>query len=150
VDKRTPLAGLHGGPAAQLPYWALPVPGGLQEGILSTGRFPVRWYGTLAVVTTPAEIDVANEREVGEQLNTLLGKQPSMLVVDLTRTRFCDSAGIAALVSAWRRAEFLGVPFRVAAPSEPVLRVLRVLGVNSLMDIFPSLGAAVADEARDG
>ena len=109
----------------------------------------MRWSGTLAVMTMPAEIDVANEREVGEVLNSLLGRQPSPLVVDMSGTRFCDSAGIAALVRAWKRAQVLDVPLRVAAPAESVLRVLRVLGATSLLDIYPSLNAALPPEATE-
>lgn len=98
----------------------------------------------------PAEIDIANEREVAEELNAVLGMRPCPLVVDMTETRFCDSSGMAAVVRAWKRAAALHVPFRVAVCSDSVLRVLRVLGADRLLQVYPSLAAAKADEPPPG
>lgn len=85
----------------------------------------------------PVDVDIANEREVDEELGALLGMEPTVLVVDMTRTRFCDSCGIAALIRAWKRARVLGIGFRIAGPQEPVMRVLLVLGAHRLLEIYP-------------
>lgn len=109
----------------------------------------MRWRGSLAVLTLPAEIDVVNDREVDEELNSLLSVQhASPLVVDMTQTRFCDSAGIAALVRAWRRAAVLGTGLRVVVPAGPVLRILQVLGAAQILDIYPSLDNALEEESQ--
>ncbi len=73
----------------------------------------MHWRGSLAVVVLPAEIDIGNDRVVDEELGTVLTAQrAAVLVADLTQTRFCDSAGIAALVRAWKRASTLGAGLR--------------------------------------
>jgi anti-sigma B factor antagonist len=109
----------------------------------------VRWHGPLAVVALPAEIDIGNGREVEEALGSLLSMQHARaLVADLTQTRFCDSAGIAVLVRAWRRAGVLGTSLRVVAPDGQVLRILQVLGAAQLLGVYPSLEDALAEQAR--
>jgi anti-anti-sigma factor len=101
------------------------------------------------VVKLPAELDIANEREVDSELQSLLTAQhASPLVVDMTETRFCDSAGIAALIRAWRRASVLGACLRVAVSSVAVLRTLRVAGADRLLDIYPGVDAALAADPR--
>jgi anti-sigma B factor antagonist len=112
---------------------------------LTGRRFPSYWAGSLAVVTLPAEIDAGNAREVDEELNTLLGQRPGLLVADMTETRFCDSSGIACLIRAWRRATALNVCFRVAAVNDLVLRAVNVLGANRVIDFYSGLEAAIAD-----
>lgn len=107
-------------------------------------RFPSYWAGSLAVITLPAEIDAGNAREVDEELNSLLSQRPGLLVADMTKTRFCDSSGIACLIRAWRRATALDVCFRVAAVNHLVLRVVNVLGANRLIDFYSGLEAAIA------
>ncbi len=116
--------------------------------MLSAGGFPVRWDGAVAVVTLPAEIDVANVREVDHELGVLLGMEPGVLVADMSGTRFADSSGAAALIRAWKRARVLGVALRIAGPCPPVMRVLRMLGADRLLAIYPSLGAALADKTQ--
>ena len=111
--------------------------------------YPVRWHGRLAVVALPAEIDLANEREVEEELGWLLNVQQARpLVADLTQTTFCDSAGIAALVRAWRRAAVLGTSLRVVAPDGPVLRILQLLGAAQVLGACRSLEDALTEERR--
>ena len=109
----------------------------------------MHWRGSLAVVTLPAEIDIVNDREVDEEFNSLLTAQrASVVVADLTLTRFCDSAGIAALVRARKRASALGAGLRVVVPGGTVLRILQVLGADRVLDVYPSLDAALAEEPR--
>ena len=111
------------------------------EAVLSGQRFPLRWAGSLAVITLPDEIDLATVRQVDEELNSILIRRPAAVIADLTRTRFCDSAGIAALLRAARRAAAVAVPFRLVC-SEPVLRIARLVRADQVLEIYPTLAAA--------
>jgi anti-sigma B factor antagonist len=99
---------------------------------------PVRWVGSVAVAVAPAEVDLTNAGEILEGLLALVADGPSMLVVDMTQTTFCDSAGAATLIQAHRTAAVAQVPLRLAA-SEAVTRILALLGLDRLMDIQPSM-----------
>lgn len=109
---------------------------------MDTPGFPVHWDAATAVVTMPPEVDIANERQVDEELGALLGLEPRLLVADMTRTRFCDSSGVAALIRAAKRARTLKIEFRVAGPRTSIRRVLEVTGADQVVDIYPSLAAA--------
>jgi anti-sigma B factor antagonist len=91
----------------------------------------------------PAEIDLTIADDVREALLSVLNKGALGLVVDMTVTTFCDSAGITALVRASRRADATGATICVAASGPPVLRVFSLVGIDRLIDIHPTV-----DDAR--
>ena len=101
----------------------------------------VRWLDTWAVVTAPAEIDVSNSQQFGEQLLSVISDGPSMLVVDMRPTTFCDSSGAHELVKVHKQAGAADVGMRLVITASAVLRVFELLGLNDLFDVqsdFPS------------
>ena len=66
------------------------------------------------------------------------------LVVDLTRTRFCDSAAIHALVDAHRRARAAGGQVRLAVSGGAVPRIFEITGIDRVLHHFPSVAEALA------
>ena len=111
---------------------------------MSEERFLVSWHGRTAVVQVPAEIDLTIADAVREALLSVLNSGALGLVVDMTATTFCDSAGITALVRAARRAAVNGATMRLAATAPPVLRVFSLVGIDRLVDVHPSVEAARA------
>jgi anti-anti-sigma factor len=108
--------------------------------------FPVRWAGSLAVMTLPDEVDMVNLDELRAGLASLIRAAPAMVVVDMTRSTFCDSASVAALVRAAQQARSAGIRLRLAG-SGPVLRVLRLLEADRIIEVHPSLAAAIGESA---
>jgi anti-sigma B factor antagonist len=111
---------------------------------VSEVRFPVSWLGRTAVVTLPAEIDLTIADAMREALLSVLNQGALGLVVDMTTTTFCDSAGITALVRAARRAGANGATLRLAAAAQPVLRVFSLVGIDRLIDVYPTVDEACA------
>jgi anti-sigma B factor antagonist len=111
-------------------------------------QLPVLWSGQVAVVRMPEEIDVTIADEVREELLAILNQGAAALVLDMTRTTFCDSSGVGALVRAQRRASASGADLRVATDSPVVLRVFSLVGLSQLMDIHPNVSGALAPVAR--
>jgi len=66
-----------------------------------------------------------------------------MVVVDMSRTRFCDSAGLNALVTAGRRARADGGEVRLVVVGEAVARVVALTGVDRVIPIYASLEDAL-------
>ena len=97
-----------------------------------------------AVVTLPAEIDMANADRVSADLQTAFGPGVTTVVADMTTTTFCDSQGVRALVRAYKQAAASGAELRVVVPSARVLRVLAILGLDGRLAIHPSLPDALA------
>lgn len=111
---------------------------------MSGEKFPVTWSGRTAVVRLPGEIDLTRSDDVRETMLAALNQAALALIVDMTATTFCDSSGITALVRAVRRATATGATIRLAATAPPVLRVLSLVGIDRLIDIYPSVDAAQA------
>ena len=97
------------------------------------------------IVTLPAEIDMANAHDIGEQLAAACALGGKVVIADMTATTFCDSLGIRMLLLAWRRAAEHGTDLRLLLPNPAVLRVLGVLGVDAVLPVYNTL-----EEARAG
>ena len=95
------------------------------------------------VVTLPAEIDISNDGLVEDELTSALGDGPGVLVADGTRTTFCASAGMSALIRAHHQAQAAGTQLRVVA-SPAVRRILELTGADQVLDTYPSLADALA------
>jgi anti-sigma B factor antagonist len=111
---------------------------------MSGEQLPVTWSGRTAVVRLPAEIDLTGADVVREALLAALNQAALALIVDMTGTTFCDSSGITALARAARRATATGATLRLAATAPPVLRVLNLVGIDRIIDIYPTVDAALA------
>jgi anti-sigma B factor antagonist len=106
--------------------------------------FPVEVVRGIPVVATPEEVDLTNATELRTALLEASADGAGTLVVDMTRTLFCDSAGIHALVGAHRRALTEGGAILLAVTSEPVLRILALTGLGGVIPNFTSLEEALA------
>ena len=107
-------------------------------------RFPVTWSGRTATVVVPGELDLTIADGLRDALLGVLNAGALGLVVDMTLTTFCDSAGISAITRAVRRATANDATVRLAVTSPAVLRVLDLVGIDRLIDIYPDASAALA------
>jgi anti-sigma B factor antagonist len=107
-------------------------------------RFPVTWSGRSATVVVPTELDLTISDGLREALLGALNAGALGLVVDMTTTTFCDSAGISAITRAVRRAAAHDATVRLAVTSPAVLRVLDLVGIDRLIEIYPDVQAALA------
>ena len=117
---------------------------------MSQERYPVLWIGQVAVVTLPTEIDVTNADMVREELLSVLNQGAALLIADLSKTSFCDSAGVGALVRTFRRAAASTGTMRLVVSTPAVQRVLSITGVDRLVDTFPSVAASLAGAGDRG
>ena len=94
--------------------------------------FPVEMIEGVPVVTAPEEIDIANAAGLRAALLEAAGPG-AMVVVDMSRTRFCDSAGLNALVDGDRRARVEGGEVRLVIVAEAVARIVALTGVDRVI-----------------
>ena len=109
-------------------------------------RYPLMING-VAVVSAPDEIDAANAEQLRAVLLEAGTRGQARVVVDMTRTRFCDSAGFSALMAAHTRglAEDGGLRLVIPADSR-VLRIFTVIGLGRFIPRFASLDEALPPE----
>jgi anti-sigma B factor antagonist len=96
------------------------------------------------VITLSGEIDLTIADEAGAALLAALSQGPTTLIVDMSQATFCDSAGVNALVRAARRATAGNVELRIVAAAAPVLRVFSLVGIDRVLEVHPSVAAALA------
>lgn len=111
---------------------------------VSAERCPVLWIGQVAVVTLPVEIDVTNADKVREELLSVINQDAVLLIADLSKTTFCDSAGVSTLVRTFRRAASGDVGMRLVVTTPAVQRVLAITGVDRLLDTYRSVAASLS------
>jgi anti-sigma B factor antagonist len=113
-------------------------------------RFPVSITRGMPVVTAPQEIDITNAGQLrAALLHAAAGPGPA-LVVDMTRTRFCDSAGLHALIGAHKRAQAEGRQVRLAVTGAQVRRILTLTALDRLIPVYTSLEDALARPPSQG
>jgi len=71
------------------------------------------------------------------------------VVVDMTRTHACDTAGLHVLVRAHRRALAHGGELRLVAPRPDVRRLFAITGLDRVIRQFASLDEALAHTPAD-
>ena len=106
--------------------------------------FPVELVEGVPVVATPGEIDLVNAQALRSVLLKAATNGHSTLVVDMTRTRFCDLSGLHALATAHTRAEAEGREMLLVISGAAVLRVFALTGMDRLIPNFTSLAEALA------
>jgi anti-sigma B factor antagonist len=95
------------------------------------------------VVIAPEEIDITNAAALRAALLHAAARPGPALVVDMTRTRFCDSAGLHALIGAHKRAQDEGRHLRLAVTGAQVRRILALTALDRLIPVCTSLDQAL-------
>ena len=107
--------------------------------------------GGVPVVTAPAEIDITTAGGLRAILAEWHARGLTTMVVDLTATRFCDSAGLQELVRAHKRAVADGGGLRLVIPADAaLLRVFDVTGLDGIIPHFATMTQALAQVPAAG
>jgi anti-sigma B factor antagonist len=96
------------------------------------------------VMAAPAEIDASNADCFEKVLLQAHYGGHGTFVVDMTGTRFCDSAGLGVLLRAHKRAVAQGGELRLVIPaSASVLRMFAMSGLDQVIPNFADLDEAL-------
>ncbi len=107
-------------------------------------EFPVQMVSGVPVVAAPEEIDITNADRLRAALLEAAVHGHGRFVVDLTRTRFCDTAGLHALVAAHKRTLTDGGQVLLVIPGPGVLRIFTITGLDRVIPHAASLEEALA------
>lgn len=106
--------------------------------------FPVELITSMPVVTAPEDIDITNAAGLRTALVQAAALGRGTLVVDMSQTQFCDTAGIHALVSAHKRARAEGGQVLLVIGGAAVHRIVSITGLDRVIPTFQSLEQALA------
>lgn len=91
--------------------------------------------GDRVVLRLHGELDMATSPLLDRALTTMFNDSATSVVIDLACLTFLDSTGISMLLGAGRQAEAAGLDFLVRSPNRPVLKALRLTGVDRIIAI---------------
>jgi anti-sigma B factor antagonist len=108
---------------------------------MSDPGFTLEMVRGVPVVTAPEELDITNAAGLR---SALLEADPhGTLVVDMSRTQFCDTAGLHALVGAHKRAQAEGGEVLLVTTGAAVPRIMAITGLDQLIPHVTSLEEAL-------
>ena len=96
------------------------------------------------VITLPAEIDLSNSEQVGNELRAAFRPGASVVVADLTVTTFCDTSGARTLLVASKEASAAHIELRLAVQEGNVRRTMSLLGLDHVLRIYPTVAEALS------
>jgi anti-sigma B factor antagonist len=109
--------------------------------------FPVEMVSGVPVVMAPEEVDITNAAGLRGVLLETAAARHGTLVVDMSRTRFCDTAGIHALVSAHKQAQAGRGELRLVIATPMVRRIFTITGLDNVIPYFGSREEALTAPA---
>jgi anti-sigma B factor antagonist len=91
--------------------------------------------GTTTTVRMSGEMDFSNAGIVAEAIGGIELDGHLSVVLDLTGLRFCDAAGVSAVLTAQRRVTASGGRLSIRAASGEPRRIFLLTGVDRVLDI---------------
>ena len=100
---------------------------------------PAGW----TVVRLDDDLGIAAAPALRGRLISLLRPGTRLVILDLSRVRSCDMAGLAVLIGTQRRARERRIVMRLVAPSLPVTELLHSSGLERYLAVCPDLPGAL-------
>jgi anti-sigma B factor antagonist len=114
------------------------------------GRAPGRWgrsgQGSI-IVSLPVEVDIANADAARLDLARAIDQGYRLVIADMSRTSFCDCAGVSALLAAGAQAARAGAELRVVARAQAVLRTFELTSLQLALPVYPTNPDALSEAA---
>ena len=107
------------------------------------------WSGSVGVVSVWGVVDALTAPQLTAAVQAAVDASPAALVVDLSEVEFLASAGMSVLVATQ---QLLGtsIPLAVVADGPVTRRPMKLLGLDSIVEMHRTLQDALADIAQDG
>ncbi len=95
------------------------------------------------IISFPVEVDISNCDPLAAALIDAIRPGSAVVIADLSRTTFCDGAGIRCLLAAHDQAVGCGVELRAVIRSSAVWRLLVLLEGDQKLRVFPDMKAGL-------
>lgn len=95
------------------------------------------------LVEVSGRVDSMNANEMGEALFAQIDDGNIHIVLDLAGVEYMSSAGLREIVSALKKVKRSSGDLRVAQPSDRVLEIFEMSGLDTILQIFATQVEAV-------
>ena len=96
------------------------------------------------ILALEGEIDLHVSPRIAASLKEMIEKNPTRLVVDLSRVTYIDSSGLAVLIEAMQNLEQHQGKFLLAGLQEHVRSIFETARLDQVFLIYPHVDAALA------
>lgn len=103
----------------------------------------VREMNRVDLISVSGRVDSSTAPQLGEALNAQIGSGTSNLVLDLADVEYLSSAGLREMVAALKKVKQNGGDLRLCTPSDRVMEVLDLAGLDSIFQVFDDQVTAV-------
>ncbi|MBM4423747.1 MAG: STAS domain-containing protein [Chloroflexi bacterium] len=104
---------------------------------------PVHEVKRVSVMTVKGRVDSDTAPKLEDKLKKLVDNEKTQIVLDLKDVEYMSSAGLRAMVSTLKAVKRINGDLRLCTPSPRVAEVLRLAGLTSIFNIYPSQNDAV-------
>ncbi len=103
--------------------------------------FPVTFADEGAILLIPERLCVIEAVAFKDICAQLFQRspRPRSIILDLRRTVFIDSSGIGAIVTSYKGADTVKIPFKLREAGPQVMAVLALTGLDAVLDVQPAL-----------
>lgn len=114
-------------------------------------RFAVtrRSESDTVVLEVRGAVDEVTAPSLATHLDVALMGEPPLLVVDLTAVEFMSSAGMNLLVEIQRLTALTTTTVRIAADGSATSRPMRFIGIDRIIELYPTVHEALGGRHRD-
>ncbi|MEU7426361.1 STAS domain-containing protein [Streptomyces sp. NPDC040750] len=95
------------------------------------------------VARLPTQVDYENASGVGAQCADLINQGYSTLVLDASEVQYLDSSGVSMIIMLSRLLDKHAGTLRLAGLSDDYQHVWRLLGLDTVFPVFPTVNAAL-------
>ncbi|WP_242591418.1 STAS domain-containing protein [Streptomyces sp. GB4-14] len=97
----------------------------------------------LAIAMVAGDMDTRTADTLRREASEIIRPGCPHLVLDLSQVRFCDSAGLSALIGLWHAAQAAGGALRLADVPDRLMRMLVLTGVDAVLPVHATAAEAV-------
>ena len=102
------------------------------------------WHATTVVISCSGVVDMLTAPHMGQLITTVLGKRPSVVIVDLTDTSMFASCGMSLLVETHEKLPE-DAKLIVVADGPVTRRPLELVGLSAFLTLRSTLDEALED-----
>ncbi|MFP4324239.1 MAG: STAS domain-containing protein [Anaerolineales bacterium] len=97
----------------------------------------------VSLMEVAGRVDSISADDLHQALAQAIDDGRTKLVVNLEQVEYMSSAGLRELVSALKQVNKMNGDLRLAAPSQKVMEVLELAGLDTIFKVYPSTVEAV-------
>ena len=95
------------------------------------------------LIEVSGRVDSMNANQLGDALSSEIDQGHTNVVLDLAGVEYMSSAGLREIVTALKKVKRANGDLRVAQPSDRVLEIFEMAGLDTIVQIFSSQREAV-------